>query len=526
MSQTTEDLFDFPDYWPSKKLGKIAGIISPGFPCGDHNQEGEGVPHLRPMNISEDGEIDLSKVKYVEEEYTPLRAGDVLFNNTNSPKLVGKTAHIDLDRDWAHSNHMTRIRDLADGVHSKWVAHWLQFLFRDGYFRMHCRNHVNQASIGVGFLEGKVDVPIPPLSEQRRIIDKIEELFSNLDAGMSDLQTADRQLERYRLSVLQAAVEGRLTADWRRTHDSEPADQLLERITEERRQFWESWYRWEKYESKGKEPPSGWKSRFKTYDQPDSAELPDVPSTWGWVQVQQVGQVQLGRQRAPEYHDGENMVPYLRVANVFEERIDTSDVKEMHFSERAYKKYKLEEGDILLNEGQSLELVGRPAMYQGTPPDCCFQNTLIRFRGYESLDRQYALLIFQGYMHTGRFADVANQTTSVAHLGSRRFSKMPFPLPPLAEQREIVQEAERLLSVADDVADTAERENVRGERLRQSILKQAFSGQLVPHEDGALPPSVYGTTSEESDTSRNDGDSDVEDLMGSADPSKQIEMDL
>jgi type I restriction enzyme S subunit len=337
------------------------------------------------MNISEKGEIDLSKVKYVEEDYTPLRAGDVLFNNTNSPVLVGKTAHIDQDQDWAHSNHMTRIRGLADGVSSKWVANWLHFLFQDGYFRMHCRNHVNQASIGVNFLKDKVDVPLPPLPEQRRIVTKIEELFSNLDAGMDDLQAAGQQLERYRLSVLQAAVEGRLTADWRRTHDPEPADQLLERITQERRQFWESWYRWEKYESKGKEPPSGWKNRFKTYDQPDAADQSDIPSTWEWVQVQQVGQVQLGRQRAPEYHEGENMVPYLRVANVFEERIDTRDVKEMHFSERAYQKYKLEEGDILLNEGQSLELVGRPAMYWGTPPDCCFQNTLIRFRGYRAI---------------------------------------------------------------------------------------------------------------------------------------------
>ena len=74
-----------------------------------------------------------------------------------------------------------------------------------------------------------------PLPEQRRIVAKIEELFSNLDAGMADLQTAQRQLERYRLSVLQAAVEGRLTAAWRRTHAPEPADALLERILEERR---------------------------------------------------------------------------------------------------------------------------------------------------------------------------------------------------------------------------------------------------------------------------------------------------
>ena len=84
-----------PSVWPRRKLGNIAATISPGFPCGDHNQNGDGVPHLRPMNVSPKGEVDLSKTKYVKEDYTALRAGDVLFNNTNSPVWVGKTAHVD-----------------------------------------------------------------------------------------------------------------------------------------------------------------------------------------------------------------------------------------------------------------------------------------------------------------------------------------------------------------------------------------------------------------------------------------------
>lgn len=334
-------------------------------------------------------------------------------------------------------------------------------------------------------------IPVPPLSEQRRIVEKIEELFSNLDTGVANLETAQTQMERYRLSVLQSAVEGRLTADWRRTRDPEPADQLLERILEERREYWEKTYRWERYDSKSKTPPSGWKSRFKTFEHPDGSDLPDLPETWTYAQMRQIGEVQLGRQRAPKYHDGENMVPYLRVANVYEGRIDTEDVKEMHFSERDYQKYKLKQGDILLNEGQSLELVGRPAMYRGTPPDACFQNTLIRFRGYPSLNREYALMVFRAYMHTGQFADVARQTTSVAHLGSTRFSKMAFPLPPLSEQQIIVDEAARLLSVADNTTDSVDREQARAERMRQSILKEAFQGQLV-WDDAAARTAVAG----------------------------------
>jgi type I restriction enzyme S subunit len=103
----------------------------------------------------------------------------------------------------------------------------------------------------------------------------------------------------------------------------------------------------------------------------------------------------------------------------------------------------------------------------------------------------------------------------------------PVPVPPPAEQKQIVDEVERLLSVADDAAATAEREQTRAERLRQSILKQAFSGRLVPHEEGAAPPQVDGSASESADSDSSEGaDEDVEDLLGSTDPDKQIEMDL
>jgi type I restriction enzyme S subunit len=111
---------------------------------------------------------------------------------------------------------------------------------------------------------------------------------------------------------------------------------------------------------------------------------------------------------------------------------------------------------------------------------------------------------------------------------------MPFPLPPLAEQRKIVQEAERLLSVADDAAATAEREHTRAERLRQSILKQAFSGRLVPHDEDAAPPAVESNLSDGSrssasgDTGASSAEGDViaEELYNDGDPGKQIEMDL
>jgi type I restriction enzyme, S subunit len=125
-----------PDGWTWVAIGEIAKNINPGFPSGRHNQESLGVPHLRPMNISRTGEVDLSVVKYVEATgYLPLLQGDVLFNNTNSPELVGKTAYIRQDTNWAYSNHMTRIRLDKEAAHAGWVANALHYLFLDGYFK-------------------------------------------------------------------------------------------------------------------------------------------------------------------------------------------------------------------------------------------------------------------------------------------------------------------------------------------------------------------------------------------------------
>ncbi len=108
--------------------------------------------------------------------------------------------------------------------------------------------------------------------------------------------------------------------------------------------------------------------------------LDKLGSRWEVVTVEAAGEVRLGRQRAPQYQTGKYTHPYLRVANVYENQIDLSDLLSMDFNEREFERYHLQYGDILLNEGQSIELVGRPAIWRDELPGCCFQNTLIRFR--------------------------------------------------------------------------------------------------------------------------------------------------
>ena len=173
-----------------------------------------------------------------------------------------------------------------------------------------------------------------------------------------------------------------------------------------------------------------------------------------------------------EHHDGDHMRPYLRVANVLENKLDLSDVKMMNFTPEEFKTFALLPGDLLLNEGQAPNLLGRPAMYRGEIEGCCFQKTLLRFRAHSWTLPEFALLVFRHYMHSGRFKKESRITTNIGHLTQVRFVVMEFPLPPLNEQRVIVD----LFSQSLDEAETELRNIPDASQLKQSILQVRLRG--------------------------------------------------
>jgi len=170
---------------------------------------------------------------------------------------------------------------------------------------------------------------------------------------------------------------------------------------------------------------------------PDRGVADAFPPHWTVRRIDEVGDVQLGQQRHPKYENGSNIRPYLRVANVLDGWIDFSDVNRMHFPEADVEKFELIPGDILLNEGQSFDLVGRSAIYRGNVPGLCCQKTLIRFRCGDALLPEFAQAYFQHRLYTGQFAAMCVQTTSMAHLTAVRFAAMLMPVPPLDEQARI-----------------------------------------------------------------------------------------
>jgi type I restriction enzyme, S subunit len=312
-----------------------------------------------------------------------------------------------------------------------------------------------------------LDVPLAPEGEQPRIAARIDALFAQVNEGETELREARKLLDVYRQSVLKAAVTGELTADWRRANRTiETGADLLARTLAGRREAWIT---------SGKSV-----AKFPLGSKLDVGQLPPLPKTWTWCRVDQAGDVLLGRQRAPQHHEGDHMRPYLRVANVLEDRLDLSDVKRMNFTPAEFEKYRLQFGDVLLNEGQAPDLIGRPAVFRDEIAGCCFQKTLLRFRADVGVDFRYALIVFRHYMRSGRFKKASRITTNIGHLTLERLVEMEFPLPPSDEQREI---AERVAAqeVALDHVTLAGAERLAA-ALKQTVLAEAFAGRLHDRE--------------------------------------------
>ncbi len=189
------------------------------------------------------------------------------------------------------------------------------------------------------------------------------------------------------------------------------------------------------------------------------------------------------------------MKAYLRVANVFEDRIDTSDVMQMHFEPEEFKRYQLVHGDVLLNEGQTPELLGRPALYRGEPQDCAFTNSLIRFQAGPQVLPEWALLVFRAHMHGGRFTRESRITTNIAHLSLARLRTIEMPVPPLDEQHRIVTALEDHLSRLGAGTDYLRAGRRRTEVTKQALIDGLFL-KVARHLEWPVEPlEAFATTS-------------------------------
>ena len=482
-----------PLNWSLVALEEIAADVSPGFASGKHNSDGTGIPHLRPMNVDRDGQIDLNVVKSVAESNgIELLPGDVLFNNTNSAELVGKTAVVSTrEAGFAFSNHMTRIRP-EFGVNSAFAARQLHFLWMAGYMKHRCTNHVNQASISSKTLAKTIPFLLPPADEQTRIVAKLEELLSDLDAGVAELKAAQKKLGQYRQSLLKAAVEGALTAEWRaKNTPAESGAQLLERILTERRARWEA-KQLAKFAEQGKTPPRDWQKKYPEPVQPDTSGLPELPQGWVWASLDQlVAESSYGTSVKCSYES--NGTPVLRIPNVSGGSLDLRDMKFSTADLDLDDSASLAPGDVLvIRTNGSIGLVGRAAaVLTNLPAPHYFASYLLRLRCTETtFVHRWILAALTAY--TGRQWLEARAASSAGqhNISLSTLLTMPIPLPSLIEQSQTIGLLE------EQVCRIAEQEQAitlslkQSTAQRQNLLRAAFAGELVPQDPADEPAST------------------------------------
>ncbi len=202
-------------------------------------------------------------------------------------------------------------------------------------------------------------------------------------------------------------------------------------------------------------------------------EVGVIPEDWEVCPVGQKGEVVTGKALAVNGPGKQR--PYLRTKNVFDGRIDINDVLTMPMTDEQFAHFKLRRGDVLLNEGQSLELVGRCAMYQDEYPEpCAIQNQLLRFRAKDGVSGVFASYLFRYCQQTGVFARIALQTTSIAHLGGSRFERLLLAWPKSEVEQSAIAEA---LSDVDGLLDGLDRLIAKKRDLKQAAMQQLLTGQ-------------------------------------------------
>lgn len=373
------------------------------------------------------------------------------------------------------------------GIAASFLA-W-QLLAKEREILQACSKHGTTVASIEGPALASFPVAVAPVAEQSRIVGKLEELLSDLDAGVAELKAAQKKLTQYRQSLLKAAVEGALTADWRRhNRPTETGAQLLERILTERHTRWEA-RQLAKFAEQGKTPPKDWQKKYPEPVQPDTAELPELPEGWVWASVEQLGDVQLGRQRSPDKLKGVSPTRYIRAANITESGIDFSDVLEMDFSKQERAVFELNAGDVLLTEASgSPEHVGRPAIWPKVDGLFCFQNTVLRFSP-KGISSNYSFCSFFAMQKLGVFQKQSGGV-GINHLSAGKFSRLAVALPSSIEQSIIVERLESAFASIHEQEMAVDVALKQSAAQRQNILRAAFSGQLIPQDPDDEPASV------------------------------------
>ncbi|AYH43625.1 restriction endonuclease subunit S [Azoarcus sp. DN11] len=487
---------ELPDGWAVVEVSSVC-LVNPTVDKAAFSDDLE--ISFVPMSAVEAGSggIDVTAIRKfadVKKGYTPFREGDVLFAKITPCMENGKMAVVPALRNGlgfgSTEFHVLRAHP---GISSAYLYYYVSSQSFRRAAEHNMSGAVGQRRVTTPYLSA-CKLPLPPAREQHRIVAKIEELFSELDKGIESLKTAQAQLKVYRQSLLKHAFEGKLTAQWRADNRDqlETADALLKRIQQERaeryRQQLADWEAGGKQGSKPKAPKA-----IPPLSDDELGELPVLPLEWNYVRAEEIaGFITKGTTPSKEllfFGDGD--IPFIKVYNLTRTGFLDFSVDPTFVSAETHRNFLARSmvfpGDVLMNiVGPPL---GKVSIVPSTYPEWNINQAIAIFRTHFVSNR--FLAAYLAYDATVRaMMKKSKATAGQFNLTLEICRDAPIPLCSLAEQKEIELLLEVKLSEVDQLDQTIATSLQQAEVLRQSILKKAFSGQLVPQDPQDEPASV------------------------------------
>jgi type I restriction enzyme S subunit len=482
---------ELPEGWQASTVGECFLEIKNGT-TATQNKLASGITVSRIETI-QNNKFDLNRVQHIESpshelvEAYKYQEGDIAFSHINSFEHVGKTALYEgKPETLIHGMNLLRLRRGHEYIYPKFAHYFMLSNFFRDEVRKRVGHAVNQVSINQKNLS-EVPFVLAPLDEQRRIVAKLEKLLSRVDGAQARLATIPRILKRFRQSVLAAACSGRLTADWREQLVERSCDPIdLQRLDEERRTIIAKIY--EQKDAKRFTCKPSVKidigNKSKGID-----ELFELPSSWQWVSLGQVTwDVADGPHFSPKYVDKHSGVPFISGRNISYNGIDFSDAKYVSRGDHAefIKRAKPMRRDVLLTKGGTTGI----ATIVDTDEAFSIWVHVALLKVIEKFVSPYYLrdVLSSSFV----YKQSQEQTHGVGNqdLGLTRMVYMALPLPPLAEQQEIVRRVEALFKTADALEARYRTAKAHVDKLTQSILAKAFRGEFVPQDPNDEPASV------------------------------------
>ncbi|MDO9273859.1 MAG: restriction endonuclease subunit S [Rugosibacter sp.] len=491
------ELWKLPTTWCWTPIGDATDVIGGGTPSTTNPKNFEGsIPWITPADMSGYSNKTISGgTRFISEKGLDdsgarwLPQGTVLFS---SRAPIGYVAIASRP---VTTNQGFKSFVPESGLNSDYLYYWLTS----------AKQHAEALASGTTFLElsgakaALIPLPLAPAAEQTRIVAKLEELLSDLDAGVAELKAAQKKLGQYRQSLLKAAVEGALTAEWRAAQkvgagDTAPETgaQLLARILTERRARWEA-KQLAKFAAQGKPPPKDWQNKYPEPVQPDTTDLPELPEGWVWASGEQLCEFITKGTTPPKdlNPDGHKTIPFLRVTNLTDRgELDMAD--EVFVSAETHRGFLARSAvypnDVLMN------IVGPPlgqvAVVPSTFAESNINQAIAIFRAVDgvlpSFICRYLLSPVAQQWLKARSKTTAGQTNLTLEV----CRSLPFPLLPQDEQQSLIVNIEMAMNAIVSQEHSIDLSLKQSTAQRQNILRAAFAGQLVPQDPNDEPASV------------------------------------